>query len=297
MANYESSIARNRRQAAVLLVVLFVLVAVAVAAVGVYMGVGSTSLVMIAVIISVVSVWTSYWKSDTIVLKITRAKVINRDAAPQLYNIVEEVCIAAGLPIPTIAIVDDVAPNAFATGRSPDKAVVAFTTGLLEKMDRSELQGVAAHELAHVANRDTLVMTIAATTAGLIALLADLAWRVALFGGGRRNQKSHPAVALIAIITIVLAPLAAALLRSALSRSRESLADATAVAYTRNPAGLRRALEKLAADSTVVRARSTATAHMWIESPLAPGKVSKMFSTHPPIEERIAALAELEGRV
>lgn len=294
MASFEIHVARNRRRTVVLLVGLFTLVAITSFIMGLGAGAQPVPIAAISIVLSVGAVWISWWKSDRIVLAVTKARVIDRESARQLYNIVEEVCIAAGLPVPAIAIVDDPAPNAFATGRDPEHAVIAFTTGLLERMDRDELQGVAAHELAHIANRDTLVMTIAATTAGVIALLVDIGLRVAFYGSGRRRGGA-PALLVVGLVAAILAPLAAGLLRAALSRSRETLADATAVSYTRNPAGLRRALERLAADSTVVRARSNATAHMWIESPLERGGVSRWYATHPPIEERIALLQALES--
>jgi heat shock protein HtpX len=200
--------------------------------------------------------------------------------------------------MPKIAIVEDSAPNAFATGRDPEHAVIAFTSGILQIMDREELQGVTAHELAHVANRDTLVMAVAATTAGAIAIISDMAIRMSWFTGGNRrdnNDNGNPIGAIVAIVAIVLAPIAALLLRSAISRKRESLADATAVAFTRNPTGLRRALESLAADTTVVQQKSNAVAHIWIESPLDGSSTSKLFATHPPIAERIALLKQMEG--
>ncbi len=297
MANFESAQGKNRRRAFALLVGMFVVVAIASAGVGAYLGVGAAPLTLLIIVVPVVSTWVSWWKSDKIVLAMTGARLVDTDDAPQLHNIVEEVCIAAGLPKPSVAIVNDPAPNAFATGRDPQHAVVAVTTGLLERMDRDELQGVIAHELAHVANRDTLVMSIAATTAGIVALLSDMALRISMFGAGRRSRDSNGGIQLIALLVVaVLAPIAAVLLKAALSRSREGLADATAVSFTRNPAGLRKALEKLAADSTVVRAHSNAVAHLWIECPLDTSKaVSKMFSTHPPIAERIAALRLMEG--
>ncbi len=251
-------------------------------------------IVPLAVGISLIGVWTSYWKSDSLVLAMTSAKIIEHSEAPQLYNIVEEVCVASGLPMPRIAIVDDPAPNAFATGRDPEHAVIAFTTGILQVMDREQLQGVAAHEMAHVGNRDTLVMAVAATTAGLLAIVADVGARMAIFGGGRNNNSNNPIGMIIAIAILILAPIAALLLRASISRKRDALADATAVQFTRNPAGLRRALETLAADGTVVHQKSTAVAHVWIESPLD-GKSKSMFDTHPPISERIALLREMEG--
>ena len=275
---------------------MFSLVAFVVYAVGLYFGQVGFSIVTIAVVIALVSVWGSYWASDKIVLTMTGAKVITEEDHPQLYNLVQEIVIASGLPMPKIAIVNDAAPNAFATGRDPERGVIAFTTGLLEKMDREQIQGVVAHELAHVANRDTLVSAVAATTAGALALMSDLLIRMMWFGGNRqRNSGSNPLALVAALVALILAPIAATLLRSAISRRREALADATAIAYTRNPAGLRRALETLAEDSTVVNQKSTAVAHVWIESPLDARSTAKLFATHPPIEERIALLRKMEN--
>jgi heat shock protein HtpX len=227
----------------------------------------------------------------------TGAKLIQREDNPELFNVIEEVVIAGGLPMPKVAIVVDSAPNAFATGRDPDHALIAFTTRILEIMDRDELQGVIAHEMSHVANRDTLVSAVAATTAGAIAILSDFLMRMMWFGGGRRDRDSNanPIMLVVSLLVLILSPIAATLLKSAISRRRESLADATAVSFTRNPAGLRKALEVLAADSTVVHQKSNAVAHIWIESPLDGKAVSKMFSTHPPIEERIATLRAMES--
>lgn len=228
----------------------------------------------------------------------TGARQIQQSDNPNLFNLIHEVTIASGLPMPKVAIVEDSAPNAFATGRNPEHAVIAFTTGILAVMDRDQLQGVVAHEMSHVGNRDTLVSAVTATTAGAIALLSDFLTRMMWFGGGRRDNRdnnSNPLALIVSLVVIILAPIAAVLLKSAVSRRREALADATAVAFTRNPAGLRSALEVLAADSTVVRQRSTAVAHIWIESPLDSKSVSRLFATHPPIEERIAALRAMES--
>ncbi len=263
-----------------------------------YFGAGTAStIVPFAVGISIIGVWGSYYGSDKLVLTMTGAKVITREDAPELFNVIEEVVIASGLPMPQVAIVEDSAPNAFATGRNPDHALIAFTTRILEVMDRDELQGVIAHEMSHVANRDTLVSAVAATTAGAIAILSDFLMRMMFFGGGRRggNQNQNPVVLVLSLVVLILAPIAALLLKSAISRKREALADATAVSFTRNPAGLRKALEVLAADSTVVRQKSNAVAHIWIESPLDAKSVSKLFSTHPPIQERIATLRAMES--
>jgi heat shock protein HtpX len=263
-----------------------------------YFGVGTASaIVPIAVGISLIGVWGSYYGSDKLVLTMTGAKLIQREDAPELFNLIEEIVIASGLPMPKVAIVEDTAPNAFATGRDPEHALIAFTTRILEVMDRDELQGVIAHELSHVANRDTLVSAVAATTAGAIAILSDFMARMMFFGGGRdrRDGNSNPLLLVVSLFIMILAPMAAMLLKSAISRKRESLADATAVSFTRNPAGLRKALEVLAADSTVVRQKSNAVAHIWIESPLDGKSLSKLFSTHPPIEERIATLRAMES--
>ena len=296
MASFRAQQSVNQRKTWMLLGSMFSLVAFVVYAVGLYFGQVGFSIVPIAVVIALVSVWGSYWASDKIVLTMTGAKAITEEDHPQLYNLVQEIVIASGLPMPKIAIVNDAAPNAFATGRDPERGVIAFTTGLLEKMDREQIQGVVAHELAHVANRDTLVSAVAATTAGALALMSDLLIRMMWFGGNRqRNSGSNPLALVAALVALILAPIAATLLRSAISRRREALADATAIAYTRNPAGLRRALETLAEDSTVVNQKSTAVAHVWIESPLDARSTAKLFATHPPIEERIALLRKMEN--
>jgi heat shock protein HtpX len=290
--------AANRRKTIGLLVGMGVLVWLVVYAALTYFGTSTAGIVPIAVGIALVSVWGSYYGSDKLVLTMTGAKLIQESDNPKLFDLIHEVVIASGLPMPKVAIVIDSAPNAFATGRNPEHALIAFTTGILEAMDRDQLQGVIAHEMAHVANRDTLVSAVAATTAGAIAILSDMLTRMMWFGGGRdRNREGggNPVLLVVSLVILILAPLAAMMLKSAISRKRESLADATAVAFTRNPAGLRSALEVLAADSTVVQQRSTAVAHIWIESPLDAKSVSKLFSTHPPIAERIAVLKSMES--
>ena len=296
MSNFRAQQQSNKLKTYLLLGVMGSLTAFVIYAFAIYLGYTSVGIIPIAIGISVIGVWGSFYNSDKIVLSMTGAKVIDHDTAPQLFNLVHEITIASGLPMPKVAIVEDDAPNAFATGRDPEHAVIAFTTGILRVMDREQLQGVAAHELAHVANRDTLVSAVAATTAGAIALMSDFLLRISLFGGGRRdsNGGSNPFVLVAALVAALLAPVAAVLLKAAISRKRESLADATAVAFTRNPTGLRRALETLAADSTVVHQKSNAVAHLWIESPLDSKMTSKLFSTHPAIEERIANLRALE---
>jgi heat shock protein HtpX len=297
-SNFRSAEGANKRKTYFLLAAMGGLTWLVAYAALTYFGAGTTSFIVpIAVGISLIGVWGSYYGSDKLVLKMTGAQLITREDNPELFNLIEEVVIASGLPMPQVAIVQDTAPNAFATGRDPEHALIAFTTRILEVMDRDELQGVIAHEMAHVANRDTLVSAVAATTAGAIAILSDFMARMMFFGGGRdrRDGNSNPILLVVSLAIMILAPMAAMLLRSAISRRRESLADATAVSFTRNPAGLRRALETLAIDSTVVRQRSNAVAHIWIESPLDGKAVSKLFSTHPPIEERIETLRAMES--
>jgi heat shock protein HtpX len=290
--------AANRRKTIGLLMGMGVLMWCVVYAALTYFGGSGAGIVPIAVGIALISVWGSYYGSDKLVLTMTGAKLIQESDNPKLFDLIQEVTIASGLPMPKVAVVIDSAPNAFATGRNPEHALIAFTTGILDAMDRDQLQGVIAHEMAHVANRDTLVSAVAATTAGAIAIVSDMLTRMMFFGGGRdRNREGggNPIALVISLVILILAPLASVMLKSAISRKRESLADATAVSFTRNPAGLRSALEVLAADSTVVRQRSTAVAHIWIESPLDSKSVSKMFSTHPPIAERIAVLKSMES--
>ena len=295
MADFRALESVNKRKTFLLLFFMAVLVwCISYLAITYFGGTGA-GVIPLAVLITLISVWGSYFASDKLVLKMTRAKVISYEDNPNLFNVVNEVVIASGLPMPKVAIVNDPAPNAFATGRNPENALIAFTTGLLESMDRDELQGVTAHEMAHVANRDTLVSAIAATTAGIIALISDILMRVLWFGGARNRSHQNQMPIFLAIIPLILAPIAATLLKSAISRRRESLADATAVSFTRNPAGLRSALEVLARDNTVVQARSSAVAHFYIESPLDASAASRLFATHPPIQERIEALRKMEA--
>jgi heat shock protein HtpX len=297
MTSFRALQSANRRKTILLLLAFGVLIWVVSYSAMSYFGGSGVGVIPIAVVISLITVWGSYYASDKLVVRMTGARIISESDNPRLFDLVQEVCLASGLPMPKVAIVVDPAPNAFATGRDPNHALIAFTTGILESMDREELQGVVAHEMAHVANRDTLVSAVAATTAGAIALISDFLMRMLWFGGRRERSESNPLVLLFSFVVILLAPLAAMMLRSAISRRRESLADATAVEFTRNPTGLRKALEVLARDSTVVQARSTAVAHVWIECPLDSKAVSRLFATHPPIQERIETLRKLEGGV
>jgi len=296
MSNFRALQSSNKRKTFFLLIAFaFLMWAVAFAAVS-YFGGSGAAVVPIAVGFSLLTTWWSYYSSEKLVIRMTGAQVLQESDNPKLFGLVQEVCLASGLPMPKVAVVVDDAPNAFATGRNPEHALIAFTTGILDVMDRDELQGVVAHEMAHVANRDTLVSAVAATTAGAIAIVSDMLIRMMWFGGRRdNNSNANPITVVISLVVMLMAPIAAILLKAAISRKRESLADATAVDFTRNPTGLRKALEILARDSTVVQQRSNAVAHIWIESPLDGKAVSKLFATHPPIEERIATLRALEG--
>ena len=256
-------------------------------------------------LIAGVMAFTSYWKSDTIALKVSRAVPADPTTYQRLHNLVEGLCIAGGLPKPQVYVINDPAPNAFATGRNPQHAAIAVTTGLLEKMNRVELEGVIAHELSHIRNYDILVSTIAVTLVGSIAIMTDLGIRMMWWNGGRtsregdRNNGSNP-LALVGFLLLILAPIIAKAMQAAVSRKRESLADVSACQMTRYPPGLISALEKLRADTTATHSASMATAHMWIEQPLSGvsdgGKLGffhRMFNTHPPLDERIALLKEL----
>lgn len=296
MSNFRALQSSNKRKTFFLLIAFALLMwLVAFAAVS-YFGGSGAAVVPIAVGFSLLTTWWSYYSSDRLVIRMTGAQLLQESDNPKLFGLVQEVCLASGLPMPKVAVVMDDAPNAFATGRNPEHALIAFTTGILDVMDRDELQGVVAHEMAHVANRDTLVSAVAATTAGAIAIVSDMLLRMMWFGGRRdRDSNANPITVVISLVVMLMAPIAAILLKAAISRKRESLADATAVDFTRNPTGLRKALEILAHDSTVVQQRSNAVAHIWIESPLDGKAVSRLFATHPPIEERIATLRALEG--
>lgn len=273
-------------------------------AVGVLVGNGTLGTV-IALAFSGITAFVSYWKSDAIALRMSRAVPADPETYKRLHNLVEGLCIAGGLPKPRIYVIQDPAPNAFATGRNPKHAAVAVTTGLLEKMNRVELEGVVAHELSHIKNYDILVMTLAVTLVGTVAILTDITLRMMWWNGGRiaragdRDNRSNP-FAIIGVVLLVVAPLLARAMQAAVSRRRETLADVSAVQLTRYPPGLISALEKLQADSTVTHSASMATAHMWIEQPLSGvndtgrfGFFHKLFNTHPPLAERIALLREI----
>ncbi len=296
-------ISSNKRKS-VILIVAFIILVIAVGTAFTYVLQWGPFGIALAVVFALGSALTAYWKSDSIALAMSRAYAADPQEFARLHNIVEGLAIAGGIPKPRVYIVNDLAPNAFATGRNPQHAAIAVTTGLLEKMNRVELEGVLAHEMSHIRDYDILVSTIAVTLVGVIALLADWGLR-SLFWGGRKSDDNNvgPAtviLAVLAIVFLVLSPLIAVLMQAAVSRRRESLADIQAVHLTRYPPGLISALEKLRDDKTVVNSASRATAHLWIESPLArskdEGKLSRLnnlYDTHPPLDERIDALRAL----
>jgi len=297
-------IASNKRRSAGLIFGFVLLVVLVGVVVGQLIGGGPFASV-VALVIAAVMAFTSYWKSDSIALAVSRAVPADPTTYQRLHNLVEGLCIAGGLPKPKVYVINDPAPNAFATGRNPQNAAIAVTTGLLEKMNRVELEGVVAHELSHIRNYDILVSTIAVTLVGSIALMTDLAIRMMWWNGGRtsregdRNNSGNP-LAILGFVLLILAPIIAKAMQAAVSRKRETLADVSACQMTRYPPGLISALEKLRADTTATHSASMATAHMWIEQPLSGvsdgGKLSffhRMFDTHPPLDERIALLKEL----
>ena len=306
-------IAKNKRRTFLLLFFFVALIAAAALAFNFLLGFGAIG-VVVAIVFAIAMAWGSYFYSDRVALAASRAKPAEGPEYQRYHNLVEGLCIAAGLPKPRLYVVDDPAPNAFATGRNPKHAALAVTTGLLETMNRVELEGVIAHELSHVKNYDILVTTVAVTAVGAIALLSDLGLRFMWFGGrgDRRDSADSGGAGIILVILafalLILAPFIALLMQFAVSRRRELLADASGVQLTRYPPGLISALEKLKNDKAVVHHATRATAQMWIESPLERGAedgdgngvgskkgswLNRAFDTHPPLDERIEILKEM----
>lgn len=254
---------------------------------------------IIAVIIATVQAVVSYYYSDSITLAISGAKEVKHEENPDLYHLLENLCITAGLPQPKFYLIEDSAPNAFATGRDPNHAVICVTSGLIEKLNKNELQGVLAHELSHIGNYDTRLMTIIVILVGVIALVSDMFLR-SMFRGRRSSSSSggqvQAVMAVVALALAILSPIIASLLQLAISRKREYLADATAVSLTRYPDGLASALEKISKDTEPLEAANKATAHLYIANPLHDHKTGwfdGLFNTHPPIEERVKRLREM----
>jgi heat shock protein HtpX len=237
-----------------------------------------------------------YYAAGKQALSMAGAREIQKKDNPRLYRIVENLAITTGLPTPKVYIVDDPAPNAFATGRDPEHAAVAATTGLLDIMDDQELEGVMAHEMAHVKNYDIRVTTLVFGLVVVVGLLADFLARMAFFGGMRRNNGANPLMLILGILAMILAPLLAASIQAAISRQREYLADATGALTTRHPEGLARALQKLGEYSKPLKRQQASMAHLWMADPMQPGVIDRMFQTHPPIPDRIKRLLENQAR-
>ncbi len=257
----------------------------------------SSAILYIAVIFSVLTSISSYWYSDKIVLMSTGAKPIEKSDNPELYRIVENLCITVGIPMPKIYILNEAQPNAFATGRDEKHAVVAVTKGLLGKLEKKEIEGVIAHELSHIKNKDMLLQTVVVVLVGVISIITDFFLRISFWGGNRDNDDNSNSNAIMMVVGIavaILAPIAATLIQLSISRKREFLADASGALLTRYPEGLASALEKIASDDSRLRTANSSNAHLFISSPFR-GKESKswfnkLFLTHPPVEERVANL-------
>ena len=304
--SFYQQVAANRRNSFVLAIVVTAVLALLGFSVGFALtgepagGIGATALAAVAGTVMSVG---SYFAGDKLVLGVSGATAVDEATAPQLVNVVREMSLAANLPMPRVYVINDTAPNAFATGRDPKHASVAVTTGLLQKLDREELQGVIAHELSHVGNFDIRFTLIVGVLVGAIALLADFFLRSLWWGGGRRSSRSRDGGGLqalfmvVAIVLAILAPIAARLIQLAVSRQREYLADASAVEITRNPYGLQRALAKIATDPEPLEAANRATAHLYFTNPVKPWeeRAKQFVSTHPPIVDRINRLRQLSG--
>jgi heat shock protein HtpX len=254
------------------------------------------AILVLATLFSLLTSFFSYWYSDRIVLSLTRAKPVDHQKNPELYHLLENLCIAAGLPLPRFYLLEEEQPNAFAVGRDPQHSAIVVTRGLLAKLEKTELEGVLSHELSHIGNRDSLIMTLVVVLAGLVSNLSNFVLRI----NWRRDDDDSRAggvIMLLAVLAAVVAPMAALLIQMAVSRKREFLADASGVLLTRYPEGLARALEKISQDKSVLRVANNATAHLYIASPFrgrqAANWLVKLFSTHPPAEERIQALREM----
>ncbi len=294
------SIQKNKLKTAFIVAVITAFLAFVVYYIAYAAGYGESALIL-AVVVSCASSLLSYFSCDKMVLRISGARPADEQSDALVRNTMERLCIAAGLPMPKVYIIEDSAANAFATGRNPKHAVVCVTTGLLQKMDAYELEGVLAHELAHIGNRDILLSTVVTVMVGIAVIISDIWSRSIFWYGGRRrnsneNRGANGILAIVGLVFMIIAPIAGQLMKLALSRNREYLADATAVKFTGNPLGLINALRKLGGETQSVKRATNATANLYITNPLkaAVGKrASNLFSTHPPIEERISELEKL----
>lgn len=292
MASLYTQQGKNIRKTWFLMTAFFLLII----AVGYFISwyLNNPGILWIAVAFSVVMNITAYWFSDKVALASAHAKEADEGEYKELHRVLENLSITAGVQKPRLYIIKDPAPNAFAAGRNAQHAVVAVTTGLLARLERSELEGVIAHELSHIGNRDILVMTVAVVLAGFLSIIADMFLRMSFFGGGGDRDSKNPLILAAGIIAIILAPIAAQLIQLAISRKREFLADASGALLTRYPDGLASALQKIASYEAPMRGANHATAHLFISNPFGPHEagrfIAKLFSTHPPVEERVQAL-------
>jgi heat shock protein HtpX len=292
---YQQRSSNIRKTWALVLGFLIVVIAIGYAISWYY---GNPFILYIAVFFAVATNFYAYWQSDKLVLSMSHARPATREEFFDFYTVTENLAITAGLPAPKLYVINDSSPNAFATGRDEKHAVVCATTGLLSILTRPELEGVVAHELSHIKNRDILLMTVAVVLAGIVAIIADIFLRMSLFGGGRssNNKNANALMMILTVVAIILAPIAAKLIQLAISRRREFLADASGVLLTRYPDGLASALQKISSANIPLRHASHATAHLFIDEPFGKQEGSKLawlenlFATHPPIQERISAL-------
>ena len=291
------AIGANKRNTWIIMVFFIILIGALGYAADLYLS-GGTGVVFFAALIgATIYVAIQYYSSGSQALSMAGAHQIDKADNPRLYRIVENLAITTGMPMPKVYLVDDPAPNAFATGRDPDHAAVAATTGLLEIMTDSELEGVMAHEMAHVKNFDIRVTTIVFGLVVVVGIIADVLARMAFFGGMRRNNGGgNPLIIVIGIAAMILAPVLAALIQAAVSRQREYLADATGALTTRHPEALASALEKLAEYGRPLKKQQASMAHLWMADPIKPGVIDRMFQTPPPIEDRVARLLENQAR-
>jgi heat shock protein HtpX len=289
---YAQRASNIRRTWALVLGFLVVVIAIGYAVSWYY---GNPAILAIAVAIAVAMNFYAYWASDTLVLSLNRARPATREEFFDFYTVTENLAITAGLPLPKLYVIDDPAPNAFATGRDETHAVVCATTGLLAALTRPELEGVIAHELSHIKNRDILLMTVTVVLAGFVAIVADIFLRMSFYSGRRNDRGGNTLILVLGIVGIILAPLAAQLIKLAISRRREYLADASGALLTRYPEGLASALQKISAANVPLRHTSHATAHLFIDEPFGKPEgrtswIENLFATHPPIQQRIQAL-------
>jgi heat shock protein HtpX len=297
MALAYTEVSKNKMRSILLLLIFFVFVMGAGFIIGELNapGAGMGGLIVAAVISFG---WTliSYFAGDKITLSASKAKPIEKKDQPELYRTVENLAITAGLPMPKLYLIDSPAMNAFATGRDPEHAIVAVTTGILKRLEKRELEGVLAHELSHVGNYDIRLLMLVTALAGVIMIMTDMMWRIRLFGGGggRRDGRAQLVMAVVGLVLIIFAPLFASMIKMAISRKREYLADASGALLTRYPEGLASALEKISGDHSQLKQATKGTAHLYISNPFKSGAWHNLFSTHPPIEERIKALRGMD---